>query len=125
MPMTKQRGKVAIAVVRSVEKRETVSPGTRESKGLMAFMEMTVGMASSAMRTNAATNAPLNLRILPAKLPKPAQSSQKESVIPMSSSFPEKVASSIRRTIIWRSMEEKPMTTKGADNRSACMLIRL
>jgi hypothetical protein len=50
---------------------------------------------------------------LPVKLPRPTYISQKESVNHISSSLPENVESSRRRTVIWRSIEVKPMRMKG------------
>jgi len=58
-------------------------------------------------------NACFSCMRFPEKLPRPTYRSQNESVIPISSSFPEKVARRRRRTVICRSKEEKPMATNG------------
>ncbi len=49
----------------------------------------------------------------PKKLPSPTVTSQKDRVIPISSSLPEKVERRSRNILIWIRMEEKPIITKG------------
>jgi hypothetical protein len=67
----------------------------------------------SAIKIKENINACLSRMLLPEKLPRPTYRSQKERVIPISSSFPENVERRRRKTVIWSSKEEKPMKTNG------------
>jgi hypothetical protein len=61
----KQRGKRVTAVDRIVDTRDTVSPGSRERTGLIAFMARAVGWDRKARRTKETANACLNLIFFP------------------------------------------------------------
>jgi hypothetical protein len=121
----KQRGKSVTAVDRIVAARDTVSPGSRERRGLIAFMARAVGWDRRARRTKEIASACLNFIVLPNKLPNPAYISQKDKVIPISSSLPENVDSRRRKTVICKSREVKPMIIKGRKVFSRIMMLTL
>jgi hypothetical protein len=112
-PMRKETGRRMIAVESRVDVREIISPGAKESAGRIAFIARTVGREMRAIKIKESASACLRLIFPPAKLPAPTYRSQHDRVIPISSSFPEKVERRRRRTVIWRRMEIKPMTITG------------
>lgn len=69
--MIKQSGRIEIAVDRIVEVRDTISPGSRESAGLIAFMARAVGCARIAIKMKESVKACFIFTLSPVKLPIP------------------------------------------------------
>jgi len=111
-PVIKQSGKRMRAVERTIEYNGTISPGTKDSAGLITLIAKTVGSVRRLISIKERPNPCLMRIFFPAKLPRPTYMSHNERVIPISSSFPENIESNWRRTVICSSIEEKPIKTK-------------